>query len=106
MKTAIKAAIKSALSGTISLAEKTRVGRFSYEHVLSNAMHRVVKVGHHGVELAFTAPNGLTKWRISTFASKEPETLDWIDSLPRASVLWDIGANIGLYACYAAKARG
>ena len=31
--------------------------------------------------------------------------MEWIDSFPLESVLWDIGANIGLYFCYAAKAR-
>jgi len=40
------------------------------------------------------------------FATKEPETLEWIDRIPEKSVLWDIGANVGLYSCYAAKARG
>jgi FkbM family methyltransferase len=25
--------------------------------------------------------------------------------MPRGSVLWDIGANVGLYSCYAVKAR-
>ena len=34
----------------------------------------------------------------------EPETLAWIDRLPRGDRLWDIGANIGLIAMYAAKA--
>lgn len=33
----------------------------------------------------------------------EPETLAWIDHLPRGDLLWDIGANIGLIAMYAAK---
>ena len=33
------------------------------------------------------------------------ETLDWIDSLSEGSVLWDVGANVGLYAVYAAKSR-
>jgi FkbM family methyltransferase len=34
----------------------------------------------------------------------EPETLAWIDQLPKGDRLWDIGANIGLIAMYAAKA--
>ena len=28
----------------------------------------------------FFIPNSLTKWRVDTFFSKEPETLEWIDS--------------------------
>lgn len=36
----------------------------------------------------------------------EPETIAWIDALPAGEVLWDIGANIGVYALYAARVRG
>lgn len=35
----------------------------------------------------------------------EPETVAWIDALPEASMLWDIGANIGVYSLYAAFVR-
>ena len=36
------------------------------------------------------------------FFSKEPETLDWINSFENneKTVFWDIGANIGLYSIY------
>jgi len=36
------------------------------------------------------------------FGRDEPETVAWIESLPADAVLWDIGANIGLYALFAA----
>lgn len=39
---------------------------------------------------------------IARFFEDEPETLAWIEALPEGAVLWDVGANIGLYACYAA----
>ncbi|HYX27358.1 MAG TPA: FkbM family methyltransferase [Pyrinomonadaceae bacterium] len=68
-------------------------------------MARTQRIQHRGVELEFTVPNLVNHFRIDTFAIKEPETLEWIDALPRGSVLWDVGANIGLYSCYAAKAR-
>jgi FkbM family methyltransferase len=29
-----------------------------------------------------------------------------MDSIARGSVMWDVGANVGLYSCYAARARG
>lgn len=55
--------------------------------------------------LRFATPNRLTRWRTETFNSKEPETLEWIQGFGPTDVLWDVGANVGLYTCYAA-ARG
>ena len=48
----------------------------------------------------FFVPNKLIKFRVNTFYSKEPETLEWIDSFEKESCFWDIGANIGLYSVY------
>ena len=52
----------------------------------------------------FFAPNQITEWRVKTFFTKEPETLEWIDSFEsnKKITFWDIGANIGLYSIYAA----
>ena len=38
------------------------------------------------------------------FFTKEPETLEWIDSFNdnKKIIFWDVGANIGLYSIYAA----
>ena len=51
----------------------------------------------------FFVPNQMTEWRVDTFFSKEPETLDWIDkfNLKEKIIFWDVGANIGLYSLYA-----
>lgn len=51
-------------------------------------------------ELKFFCPNDLIKYRLDTFFSKEPQTLAWLDSLPKDDVVFDIGANIGLYTLY------
>ena len=51
-------------------------------------------------EFKFYVPNKLIKFRVNTFYSKEPETLEWIDSFDKGSCFWDIGANIGLYSVY------
>ncbi len=100
-----KAAIKSALRILSTTVARTRIGRILLEEIVDSAMARTHTVSHRGVRLAFAVPNRLTHFRIATFASKEPETLAWIDALPQGSVLWDIGANVGLYSCYAAKTR-
>lgn len=40
---------------------------------------------------------------VRNFHHEEPETLEWIDTFIKpGQVLWDIGANIGLYSLYAA----
>lgn len=38
------------------------------------------------------------------FAEVEPETRGWIDAIPAdgSSVLWDVGANVGVFSIYAA----
>ena len=53
-------------------------------------------------EIKFFVPNQLLEWRVDTYFSKEPETLEWIDSFQEKEnlILWDIGANIGLYSIY------
>lgn len=57
----------------------------------------------HGV-VRFFCPNDATRWRAETLASKEPETLDWIDRFDDGDVFWDIGASSGPYVMYAAAA--
>ena len=61
------------------------------------------KIGKHVFILSSANPR--LDMRIKTYATKEPETIKWIDGFEQGSVLWDIGANIGLYSLYAAKSR-
>ncbi len=49
--------------------------------------------------------HGRLVWRARTFHSEEPETIAWLDEIRPDDVLWDIGANVGMYAIYAAKFR-
>lgn len=42
-------------------------------------------------------------WRSQTLYTKEPETIAWIDGMEQDAILWDIGANVGLYSIYAGK---
>jgi len=45
---------------------------------------------------------GRSEWRFNTLLTKEPETIEWIDSFDKSDTLWDIGANVGIYSIYAA----
>ena len=55
-------------------------------------------------KVTFFIPNQITQWRVETFFTTEPETLEWIDSFNdnKKIIFWDVGANIGLYSIYAA----
>lgn len=46
-----------------------------------------------------------TEWRYKSLYTKEPETIDWLNQIQPGEVLWDIGANVGLYTIYAAAIR-
>jgi FkbM family methyltransferase len=37
---------------------------------------------------------------------REPETIDWIDGFDTPCIFWDVGANVGTYALYAALRPG
>ena len=79
--------------------------RFLYSLIVDYLIKKKQSVTYANLLFQFYIPNRINKFRVDTFASKEPETLQWIDLLPVGSILWDIGANIGLYSCYAAKSR-
>lgn len=106
MKSAIKSLIRAGIGWTVSIAARAPSGRYILDQLLSSATTRTLPVRHRGVELTFVVPNSLNHFRIDTFSTKEPETLEWIDGIPANSIVWDVGANIGLYTCYAAKSAG
>jgi FkbM family methyltransferase len=71
---------------------------------ISRLMATEHEVNHNGQRLKLLCPNEIASYRARSFSSKEPETLDWLDSID--GVLWDIGANVGLYSIYFAKRSG
>ena len=106
MKERAKAVLDHLIKASFALFWGTRIGRYLFAGVAALELKRTQEVEHRGLALTLCTPNGTTRFRADTFATKEPETLDWIDSFPEGSVVWDIGANVGLYSCYAAKRRG
>jgi FkbM family methyltransferase len=101
----IKEIIRSLIRHFVKAFGQTRIGKYLFDQILSSAMGASLPVTHNGVKLKLITPNSLCAWRAKTFSSKEPETLDWIDSMQESSIMWDIGANVGLYALYAAKKK-
>lgn len=103
MKTAIKTAARLAADAAISTTRKWATARRLHDRFMDALRADAVECAHGSVTMRFSTPNELCRWRASTLSAKEPETLAWIDAIPRESTLWDIGANIGLFSVYAAK---
>jgi len=55
--------------------------------------------------ITFYCLDELPLWRARTLLTKEPETIEWIDSFQDGDVYWDVGANVGIYALYAGISR-
>lgn len=70
---------------------------------LAELLNPVYTISENGDTFLFYCPNDITRWRLDTYFTKEPETIAWINSFKQGEVLFDIGANIGLYSVYAAK---
>ena len=103
MKQFIKDTLRSIIKTLTSSFSSTKVGRVVNEVIIDDVMSGVQEIEYQGQRLKFTVPNALNRFRVETFSTKEPETLEWLDRLPEACTLWDVGANVGLYSVYAAK---
>ena len=57
----------------------------------------------NGGVLRFYAPSPLLRSRALGMLSKEPDTIAWLNGLGPDDVVWDIGANVGVFALYAAS---
>ena len=103
MKNLIKYIFNTVTRNLLRFFSTFNAGRYLIELIQNNIMNLRKKLVHNNIELTFFTPNRICYYRAETFASKEPETINWIDEFDENDTLWDIGANIGLYTCYAAK---
>lgn len=59
-----------------------------------------------GLRIALAITSSSEHYRADTYATKEPETIDWLRSrLREGDVFFDVGANVGLYSIFAAMFR-
>lgn len=58
-----------------------------------------------GRTIHYNTPNRATAWRVQTLATKEPDTIAWLNAFEPGRVLYDVGANVGMYSLYAALVR-
>lgn len=103
MKEKLKSVLLAVLSPLVKLIAAVPGGKLFVEQILHFSMNRSTEIILNDLKLSFAIPNALSRYRIDSFPYKEPETIEWINDIPKGSVLWDIGANIGLYSVYAAK---
>ena len=78
-----------------------KIFRFFFFEISRSVENYVITSPKKG--LLFFCKNYLVKYRIDTLLTKEPETIEWIENFNKDDIFFDIGANIGLYSCYAAQ---
>ena len=88
-----------------NFVKSKKYGELTLQLISRFVVENTVSVLARDKTFKLTTGYPIVNYRNSTFASKEPETLNWIESFDHGSVLWDIGANIGLYSLYAATTR-
>lgn len=60
----------------------------------------------NGKKVVYIVNNQNTEWRVQTLFSKEPDTIEWISQMKPGEILYDIGANVGMYTIWAAVTSG
>ena len=91
------------LKNLLAVTSRFRICRSIQEAIVGQVMKQKYDVSHNNVNMTFIIPNKTSRFRAETFSTKEPETLEWIEGFSDRSILWDVGANVGLYSIYAAK---
>lgn len=64
------------------------------------------EIAYRGKTMRYATTGSSSIKRVRSLFTKEPITLAWIDSFGEGEVLFDIGANVGMYTVYAAVMRG
>ena len=105
MKNLFKKLLEKTIEVIVNLLRQFNAGRYVLDQFNNNISDIIISVPNKKPNLKFYSPNRLNHYRINTFFTKEPETLNWIDNFEQNSVFYDIGANIGLYSCYAAEKK-
>lgn len=63
-------------------------------------------VGEAEMRFSVAGPDDRTIWRVKTLETKEPSTFEWLRTLRPYDVLFDVGANVGVYSIFAAMVQG
>jgi FkbM family methyltransferase len=72
------------------------------EELLSSS---VTKTSINTEAIRFFTPTPLLLQRANSVLEKEPDMIRWINSFSNNEVMWDIGANVGVFGLYAAVTK-
>jgi len=101
-----KSGLKNAFNGIICFLSSNNVGSYVLAAFVRQLLDSSTYVAHGSTEMRYFTPNALANYRVKSFSTKEPDTITWLDAIPKDAVLWDVGANVGLYSIYAAMKNG
>jgi FkbM family methyltransferase len=59
-----------------------------------------------GHSLRYADSGRVSRKRVDTLFEKEPTTITWLDHMTADDVLYDVGANVGMYTVYGSALRG
>ena len=79
MKKIFKIIIKKIVKIFVAIVSTNRIGRYLTEYLAKYIFEQKRNINYKNIKLTFYSPNRLNKFRIDTFSSKEPETLNWIE---------------------------
>lgn len=65
----------------------------------------VIGIPYKGKKLRYALPGKTPLWRVQTLFTKEPSTIEWLESIEMGGTLLDVGANVGMYTVFAAVIR-
>ena len=77
--------------------DKIKINLFNEDFIVTR------KINNQNFKFSIT--NEIELWRSNTILTKEPETIEWINNFKQKDVLYDIGANIGVFSLFASKKK-
>ena len=83
MKKILKLTIKFFAKILIKFSSKVNAGRYFIDELSNAILHKKKTIKHNDLEFNFYVPNRLNFFRVDTFSTKEPETLEWIDTFKK-----------------------
>jgi len=76
----------------------------NYSECIFRRQKRILSYNVKGCVIVLEVESKIELYRARTYTTKEPETLEWITRyFQPGDVMYDIGANVGLYSLFAAK---